>query len=720
MSLCSSCPESDNLAGEARKRKRHGCINRALDPDRSYLPSSACLLNQKPFSYIKGQYLNQFPVNNAVKVFAPLFLLIRLLAINSLGVKRKHLLEVAVQERNHDWDGNEPVNSKAGSNGTIAERIQKEIEKILSYPSGVNEGVFPDLSRHIETLDSVSAEWPFPIMVMDKIGLIVFSNEQTSQSFGYSKEDIKEMRFSDLWDLKLRKIPQGILNQMNQGLTSCYSSHLVLRDSEGNSIPCQVSVYPLWIWEEKNYFLFTAQMESDAEIILTCETQKDPQMKKGADPFSETTQRTICDDVENNRQAEPDKTTETEQKEEAEMGKSDMDEPLVVIGSFPWGEESSDVLEDSPKPVDRLAFYGFPAVKVRSPQFSRDPFLLNMISIKASDIHLKAGFPPLFRLDNLKLHVADNMDPLSEKDIGDFLIDLLGRDRFAEVLSGREIDFVYASENGERFRMNAFLSMGLPSLSVRHIKSVIPPMDKLGLPSVMKKLAQSPRGLILVTGPTGSGKSTTLASILEDINLNKNVHIITLEDPVEYLFHSKKALINQRQIGKDAQSFHQALSKVLRQDPDIIMVGEMRDLETISLAVTAAETGHLVLATLHTKDAPGSIDRIVDVFPAAQQDQIKAELSNTLIGICSQQLLPKLGGGRILATEMLVGNNAVRNRIRVGGIQHLRNIMLTSPEIGMHTLEQSLAKLVKKRLISYDTAEAHASEPKDLKRFLES
>ncbi|GAB6280342.1 MAG: type IV pilus twitching motility protein PilT [Thermovirga sp.] len=401
------------------------------------------------------------------------------------------------------------------------------------------------------------------------------------------------------------------------------------------------------------------------------------------------------------------------------MEKPDNDEPLIVIGAFPWGEENTDAPENPPKTFDHPSHYGFPTVTVRFPQLEGDAFLQNMISIRASDIHLKAGFPPLFRMDNLKLHVAENMDPLSDKDIGEFLIALLGRTRFAEIMNGQEIDFVYASGNGERFRMNAFLSMGFPSLSIRHIRSVIPPIDKLGLPGVMRKLSRSPSGLLLVTGPTGSGKSTTLASIVEEINLNKNVHIITLEDPVEYVFHSKKALINQRQIGKDAQNFHQALSKVLRQDPNIIMVGEMRDLETISLAVTAAETGHLVMATLHTRDAPGSIDRIVDVFPAAQQEQIKAELANTLLGVCSQQLLPKIGGGRILATEMLVGTNAVRNRVRTGGTQQLRNIMLTSPEEGMYTFEQNLARLVKDHLITFETATAHAGDAKDLKRFLE-
>lgn len=406
-------------------------------------------------------------------------------------------------------------------------------------------------------------------------------------------------------------------------------------------------------------------------------------------------------------------------QEEENMEKSNNDEPIVVIGGFPWGEEINEAPEETPKAFVHPLLFNFPTVAVQFPRLDGDLFLQNMGFIKASDAHLKVGFPPIFRLDNLKLHVAENMDPLSAKDIEQFIIQLLGREQFEEILKGLEIDFAHASSNGERFRMNAFLSMGYPSLSVRHIKSAIPEIGKLGLPGVMKKLADSTSGLLLVTGPTGTGKSTTLASIIEYINQRRNVHIVTLEDPVEYAFHSKKALINQRQIGKDSQSFHHALSKVLRQDPDIIMVGEMRDLETISLAVTAAETGHLVLATLHTRDAPGTIDRIVDVFPATQQDQIKSQLSNILLGICSQQLLPKIGGGRVLATEMLLGTSAARNRIRLGGTQHLRTIMQTSSADGMYTFEQNLAKLVKDGMIRFETAEAHALEVKDLKRALE-
>jgi len=365
-------------------------------------------------------------------------------------------------------------------------------------------------------------------------------------------------------------------------------------------------------------------------------------------------------------------------------------------------------------------FESFPGVTVSHQYLDGDRFLRNIVELRASDLHLKAGFPPIFRMENLKLHVAENMDPLAEAEIAGFIEKLLDERTFEDLQNGHEIDFAHALQNGERFRMNAFLSMGSPSLSVRHIKSAIPCPDELGIPRIMRKLAQSKSGLIIVTGPTGSGKSTTMASLVEEINLHKNVHVVTLEDPIEYVFHPKKALINQREMGKDSKNFSQALKKVLRQDPDVIMIGEMRDLETIALAITAAETGHLVFATLHTRDAASAIERIVDVFPGVQQEQIKAELSNTLLGICCQQLLPGIDGGRILVTEMLVGTNAVRNRIRSGGTQQLRNIIMTGPRDGMFTFEQSLADLVRDRQISYETAVGHSIDVKELNRFLET
>lgn len=383
-------------------------------------------------------------------------------------------------------------------------------------------------------------------------------------------------------------------------------------------------------------------------------------------------------------------------------------------------KDRNDGFHFDPLSMTRRYFETFPTVPVEYPLLDGDRFLQNIVSLKASDLHLKSGFPPIFRMENLQLHVADNMPPLKRQEIARFIEDLLGVEACGDLNEGREIDFAHATGNGERFRMNAFLSMGSPSLSVRHIRSVIPGPEELGIPWSLRKLALGVSGLIIVTGPTGSGKSTTLASLVEEINLHRNVHIVTLEDPVEYVFHSKKALINQREIGRDSKSFRQALTRVLRQDPDVIIIGEMRDLESISLAITAAETGHLVMATLHTRDTASAIERMVDVFPAEQQEQIKSELSNTLLGICSQQLLQRIGGGRVLVTEMLVGNNAVRNRIRSGGAHHLRNIIMTAPKDGMYSFEQNLAALVRDHKISYETAAVHSIDVKDLNRFLET
>ena len=647
----------------------------------------------------------------------------------------------------------------------LSERITAEIEKLVSS-SAMGETDKSPIALLLERTECISGECPFSLIVTDRRGQIVFCNERTLQLFGYTIGEMIQKRFHDLSDPRLRKIPQRILGHMNDGLTPKFSGHLVLRGRKGNSLPCQVNIQPLHVRGESDHFLFFVQLSSefkrktestdDAEtpetpssvvdnirvfndpIIPDVEKVKKPPVEarhsdalladgqmagekiglfhSGNTDVQITMKNEFSDD--NPETAKPGPCVK--KAEVARMSNPETDEPIVVMGSFPWGDDAREHLEETPPVIESSAAYSFPTVEIRHPMLDGDPFLQNMIPLRASDLHLKAGFPPLFRMDNLKLHIAENMEPLSDRDISRFLVDLLGRERFEKILKGQEIDFVFASNNRERFRMNAFLSMGSPTLSVRRINSLIPEIGGLGLPPVMRKLAFSSSGLLLITGPTGSGKSTTLASIIEEINQNRNVHIITLEDPVEYVFSSKKALITQRQIGKDTQSFQEALSRVLRQDPDIIMIGEMRDLETISLAVTAAETGHLVLATLHTRDAPGSIDRIVDIFPAAQQEQIKAEVANTLLGVCSQQLLPKTGGGRVLATEMLVGTNGVRNRIRVGGTQQLRNTMLTSPEDGMFTFEQNLAGLVNKKLISLETALAHAGDSRELKRFLES
>jgi len=342
-----------------------------------------------------------------------------------------------------------------------------------------------------------------------------------------------------------------------------------------------------------------------------------------------------------------------------------------------------------------------------------------MVKMGASDLHLKAGYPAFIRLLDTEIYPFEYMDPLDDDEIFGFVEKLVSPERYRKFRESGEADFAASLVGGERFRINAYIAMGRPSMAIRHIKSKIPSMQELGLPWVISRFAQKTRGLVLITGPTGSGKSTTLASIIEDINVRRRCHIVTLEDPIEYVFTPQKAVIDQREIGRDSASFHEALRRVFRQDPDVIMVGEMRDLETISSAITAAETGHLVLATLHTQDAPGTIDRIIDIFPPHQQNQIRTQLANILVGICSQQLLNTTDKKRILATEVLVANYAVRNLIKEGKPQQIRNIMATCTNEGMMLMEHSLASLCKKGKITRETAFLHAFDVKDLERFLD-
>ncbi len=342
-----------------------------------------------------------------------------------------------------------------------------------------------------------------------------------------------------------------------------------------------------------------------------------------------------------------------------------------------------------------------------------------MVELQASDLHLKAGFPAFVRLLDTHLYPFTHMDPLEAEEIFGYVEQILSPERYREFRQKGDADFVFPILGGERFRINSYMAMGMPSMAVRHVKSKIPSMQDLGLPWIISRFAKKRRGLILITGPTGHGKSTTLASIVEDINSRSKLHIITLEDPIEYVFESKEALIDQREVGRDSSDFHEGLRRVFRQDPDVIMIGEMRDLETISSAITAAETGHLVLATLHTQDAPGTIDRIIDIFPPYQQNQIRNQLSNILIGVCSQQLINTVDGKRVLAAEVLVANYAVRNLIKEGRPEQIRNVMATNTSEGMQLMEHSLAALFKKGRITRETAFTHAFDVKDLERFLE-
>jgi len=322
---------------------------------------------------------------------------------------------------------------------------------------------------------------------------------------------------------------------------------------------------------------------------------------------------------------------------------------------------------------------------------------------KASDLHLSVGAPPTLRI-NGQLRFT-KMDKLTPADTKKFMEEILSKEQQQSFNKDGEIDLSYSISGLGRFRMNVFKQQGNVSLAIRVIPTNIPSIEMLSLPPVIKELALKDNGLILVTGPTGSGKSTTLAAMIDLINSQRQCHIITLEDPIEYIHRHKKSLVNQREIGRDSSSFARALRAALREDPDVILVGEMRDLETISTALTAAETGHLVLSTLHTKGAVQTIDRIIDVFPAHQQHQIRIQLAETLLGVVYQKLLPKRDFlGRIAAVEVLISTPAVRNLIREAKTHQIASVMQTGSRYGMQSMDYSIAKLYKEGLISHETA----------------
>lgn len=354
--------------------------------------------------------------------------------------------------------------------------------------------------------------------------------------------------------------------------------------------------------------------------------------------------------------------------------------------------------------------------------FSIEDVLIDGIKNAASDIHISAGNHPSFRI-NGKLNSIEYGEPLSIEDMEDIIKTMLSTDQIKQLKEEREYDFSfdlrYASDNIQRFRANFSYSRGKPALALRVILPNIRTLKQLCLPEAIKSIATRNNGLFIVTGPTGSGKSTTLAAVVNEINMTREVHIITIEDPIEYVYESEKALIHQREVGSDTKCFAEALRRAMRQDPDVILIGELRDLETIAAAVTAAETGHLVLATLHTPDAPQSIDRIIDVFPPFQQQQVRVQLSSILIGILSQQLIPVSSGlGRVVATEFMIANNAVRNHIRESKTAQIKNVIQTSFSVGMHTMDQDLARMYIEGLISRKTAIAYAYDIKDLERYM--
>jgi twitching motility protein PilT len=328
-----------------------------------------------------------------------------------------------------------------------------------------------------------------------------------------------------------------------------------------------------------------------------------------------------------------------------------------------------------------------------------EQYLKLMVSKGASDLHLKVPSPPVLRIDG-ELNVQEDLPPLSGLEINQVFDSITTPNQKELFDREQELDFSYSVPGIARFRVNVLRQRGTSSIAFRLVPIEVPTIDKLELPQILKKLVLKPRGLILVTGHTGSGKSTTLAAMLNYLNENQKCNVITIEDPLEFLHHDRKCIISQRDVGEDTHSFAVALKHSLRHDPDVLVVGEMRDLETISAAITAAETGHLVLGTLHTFDAPQSMDRIIDVFPPAQQGQIRVELSQIIEAVLSQVLISRVQGGRVAAFEIMIATTAVRNLIREGKIHQLHSVMQTASKDGMQTLDQALANLVRGRIVS--------------------
>lgn len=345
--------------------------------------------------------------------------------------------------------------------------------------------------------------------------------------------------------------------------------------------------------------------------------------------------------------------------------------------------------------------------------------LEEVIKKKASDLHLQVGIPPMLRVDGALTPVT-RAEALTEESIEALIFAILDEDQKQILLKDKEIDFSFAFGDLGRFRVNAYHERGNLAAAMRLIPNEVLSIEQLGLPPIVNKFADYPRGLVLVTGPTGSGKSTTLAAMIHKINAEKAMHIITIEDPIEFTHKSKHSVIVQREVHYDTYSFSAALRSALRQDPDVVLIGEMRDLETIAAAITIAETGHLVFATLHTNSAAQSIDRMIDVFPPHQQPQIRAQLSNILMAICSQRLIPSIGGGRIASAEILIATPAVRNIIREGKSHQLDAVIQTGAEFGMQSMDKTLVALIHAGTITYDEARNYAVDIEELDRLMRS
>ena len=352
------------------------------------------------------------------------------------------------------------------------------------------------------------------------------------------------------------------------------------------------------------------------------------------------------------------------------------------------------------------------------PQQLRIEVLLEeVVRKRASDLHLQVGLPPMLRIDGA-LVPATNQPALNEAMVETLVFQILSVEQKQILEKDKEFDFSFSFGDLGRFRVNAFHERGNLAAALRLIPNEMKTVHELGMPSVVNSFADFPRGLVLVTGPTGSGKSTTLAALIDKINSERATHIITIEDPIEFTHRSKRSVVVQREVHYDTYSFGAALRSSLRQDPDVVLIGEMRDLETISAAITIAETGHLVFATLHTNSAAQSIDRMIDVFPPHQQPQIRAQLANILMGICAQRLVPAIGGGRVVAAEVLVANPAVRNIIREGKSHQLDAIIQTSSAQGMQTMDRTLVSLVQSGTVTYDNAREFAVDIAEFERLM--
>lgn len=350
-------------------------------------------------------------------------------------------------------------------------------------------------------------------------------------------------------------------------------------------------------------------------------------------------------------------------------------------------------------------------------QLRIEVLLEDVVRKRASDLHLQVGLPPMLRIDG-SLTPVTGLNPLSEEEVERLVFAILDQDQQQILLKDKEFDFSFAFGDLGRFRVNAFHERGNLAAALRLIPNEIKSITELGMPTVVNSFSEFPRGLVLVTGPTGSGKSTTLAALIDKINSERSHHIITIEDPIEFTHKSKKSVVVQREVHYDTYSFSAALRSSLRQDPDVVLIGEMRDLETISAAITIAETGHLVFATLHTNSAAQSIDRMIDVFPPHQQPQIRAQLANILMAICSQRLVPSIGGGRTVAAEILTATPAVRNIIREGKTHQLDAVIQTGADQGMQSMDRTLVSLVQGGAVTYDEARTFAVDITEFDRMM--